>query len=403
MAVSVPKQNDVKVVNNYERSYPIVQINIEGESLRSKGFDDKLERLEILRTNNSLSKVVIEINDQHGLYSSSSTFDHGNKVSIFLGYETTTLVPVGQFVIHKHKFVSTGDQDLIKLVAYDKASKLMGDEKSNIFRGKKDSEIAETIAEKVNLEPIITDTEERLDKVTMSNETYASFLKRRSQLYGFQFFVDNNKLYFKKPEIKESSIVVSFSETSVQGERVAGGIEQISMQTDTLEKGQIANYSDININDKQKFSVEGELQTDSVQKKLERNSNRDIIEFDELKGNDAKNHLFNVHFKKAKGPMKKMVDAVTESRSWLVQGEFKSQGLYDVRPGQTLSILSMNRYSGRYYVSQLRHLFDNEGLRSNVKIARSHFLTPNKDYEPSNKNNSKQVEPSLTDTVNASG
>lgn len=402
---TVPTNNSVRIVNPENREYPIAQIIIDGENLRSKGYNDVVQEVDLIRTNMGLSKVKIKLKDELHQYGMSNIFGVDKEIRVYLGYEDESILPVGDFIIKKHGYESHLSGTNINLVAFDKATRLMDDDKSNVYKGKKDSELAIEIAKEANLDPIVQDTEERLETITMSNETYAQFLQRRAKLYGYQFFVDKGKLFFIPPVTQDTDIVMSFGDNSFEGDTVKGGINQVSVNTDILEKGQTAKYEGIDLNKKEKFSVEGEIGDNRPQKELQDTSDFGVVTFDELKGKEAKNIISDVQQEKIKGPMKKAVDALTENRSWLVSGEIKSQGLYDVRPGSTIRVLGLNRFSGKYYVRELRHNFDEGGFQSIIKIARSHYLQSNKDFEPgeSSKRQGKEVDTPVTERVSANG
>ncbi|MCJ7623750.1 MAG: VgrG-related protein, partial [Anaerolineaceae bacterium] len=90
---------------------------------------------------------------------------------------------------------------------YDKTHRLYRENRSKAFLNVKDSDIASEIAEKVGLQTEIETTSTPYDHVFQNNQTDLSFLMQRAWRIGYECFVSDDKLYFRKPQPSGSASV----------------------------------------------------------------------------------------------------------------------------------------------------------------------------------------------------
>lgn len=87
----------------------------------------------------------------------------------------------------------------ILIRGYDKAFRLYKRAQSRTFLNVKDSDLAEKIAREWNLDVRVERTHTLYDHVYQRNQSDLEFLLQRAWRIGFECFVKNNTLYFRKP------------------------------------------------------------------------------------------------------------------------------------------------------------------------------------------------------------
>ncbi|NWF69252.1 MAG: VgrG-related protein [Chloroflexi bacterium] len=82
---------------------------------------------------------------------------------------------------------------------YDRSHRLNRGTKSRAYVQVTDSDIVQQIAREANLQAQTDSTSEVYAHVYQHNQTDLAFLQERAQRIGFEVFVDENKLYFRRP------------------------------------------------------------------------------------------------------------------------------------------------------------------------------------------------------------
>jgi phage protein D len=111
-----------------------------------------------------------------------------NKVTLFEG-EITALEP------------SFGEAMATQLLVrgYDKSHRGFREVKSITFLNEKDSDIASKLAGEAGLSPNVDTTSEVYDHIYQNNQSSLSFLLQRAWRIGYECYVEDGKLNFKKP------------------------------------------------------------------------------------------------------------------------------------------------------------------------------------------------------------
>lgn len=113
---------------------------------------------------------------------------NGKSVRLIEG-EITAVEPI---------FHRDGGAELL-LRGYDKAFRLYKRAQSRTFLNVKDSDLAEKIAQEWNLQAEVEHTTTLYDHVYQRNQSDLEFLLQRAWRIGFECFVKENTLYFRKP------------------------------------------------------------------------------------------------------------------------------------------------------------------------------------------------------------
>ena len=95
---------------------------------------------------------------------------------------------------------------------YDVSHRLYREQKTKTYVNVKDSDIAGEIARQVQLTPVIDSTTTVYEHLYQHNQSDLAFLRQRARRIGYECFVSQNKLYFRKPSIEEAQVTVAWGE-----------------------------------------------------------------------------------------------------------------------------------------------------------------------------------------------
>ena len=108
----------------------------------------------------------------------------------------------------------SGSMNDIELVirAYDKSYRLHRETITKTWLNQKDSDIAKAIAGNVGLSPEVEATTEVFEHIYQNALTDMEFLKQRAARIGFEVFVNDEKLYFRKQDPTGSAVDLQWGE-----------------------------------------------------------------------------------------------------------------------------------------------------------------------------------------------
>jgi hypothetical protein len=98
---------------------------------------------------------------------------------------------------------------------YDKSHRLYREAKSIAHLNKKDSDLAEDIARAHGLQAKVDSTTTVYDHIYQNNLSDLSFLMQRAWRIGYECFVSEGKLYFRKPPNEKASLTLTWGEDLV--------------------------------------------------------------------------------------------------------------------------------------------------------------------------------------------
>lgn len=93
---------------------------------------------------------------------------------------------------------------------YDKSHRLFREMVSKSYLNKKDSDLANDIAQQANLSAEVETTQAVYDLIYQHNQSNLAFLMQRAWRIGFECFVADGKLYFRKPPTNESGLTITW-------------------------------------------------------------------------------------------------------------------------------------------------------------------------------------------------
>ena len=143
-------------------------------------------------TNQQLQMDLFGIIDQ-------DFFGVGKEVEILVGREQTPeSVVKGEITATEMEADGNGPPRL-SVRGYDRGHRLHRGRKSRSFQNMTDSDIARKIAGEVSLSAEVDSTSTTYDYLLQYNQTNWEFLQQRAARVGYELFVDDRKLHFRKP------------------------------------------------------------------------------------------------------------------------------------------------------------------------------------------------------------
>jgi phage protein D/phage baseplate assembly protein gpV len=114
--------------------------------------------------------------------------ENGPKVKLLEG-EITSIEPD----------INSSDRGTLTVRGYDRSHRLMRGRKTETFLNVKDSDVASRLAQSAGLQANADDTGTVHKYMIQSNQTNYEFLSERAKRNGFQLYVEDRTLFFKRP------------------------------------------------------------------------------------------------------------------------------------------------------------------------------------------------------------
>jgi phage protein D len=228
---------------------------------------------------------------------------------------------------------------------YDVSHRLHRGRYNRSFQNMTDSDIVKKIASEVGLTiGTIDQSGAPHDYVFQENQTNMQFLRERAARIGFELFIQDGKLYFRKPKADQDISLKWLKDLHSFRVRVTSAEQVRAVEVRAWD------YS-------QKRSIVSTAQTEQV-----------ITETESGKGSDTSTK-FN-----GKPPKPTMIvvdqpvfnpkeaDIMAQALCDEIGGQFiyadaKSEGNPQIRPGRVVNLEDMGQHSGKYYVTETRHFF----------------------------------------------
>ena len=95
---------------------------------------------------------------------------------------------------------------------YDKSHRLYRETKSKAHLNKKDSDLANEIAQEIGLQAKVDPTKTVYDHIYQYNQSDLAFLMQRAWRIGYECFVSGGKLYFRQPPLGEAGVTLTWGD-----------------------------------------------------------------------------------------------------------------------------------------------------------------------------------------------
>jgi len=244
---------------------------------------------------------------------------------------------------------------------YDVSHRLHRGRYNRSFQNMKDSDIVSKIVGEVEISKGTIDSTggpygfgDPVGYVFQENQTNMEFLRERAARNGFELFVQDGKLHFRKPKEDSSLSLEWLKDISKFNVRVSSA-EQVSevevrgwdyqnkqaiVSTKNSQNSQILTKTGQGEGKKISTAFTGSPKTIVVDKPVSSSKEAEAIAqalYNELSGE-------------------------------FVQADASSEGNPDIRPGKVIKLKAIGKYSGSYYVTETRHLFQDRNYTTEFSV-----------------------------------
>jgi phage protein D/phage baseplate assembly protein gpV len=312
-------------------------------------------------------------------------FEIGTPIQIGFGSSTTEAPEFedeqrdtifdGEVTAIETHFTSESQAPIV-IRGYDYSHRLHRGRYNRSFQNMTDSDIVNKIIGEVGIRSgTIDQTREPHEYIFQENQTNMEFLRERAARNGFELFVQNGKLNFRKPA-KNSTLQLKWLED----------VHSFRVRVSSAE--QVSNVEVRGWDYTQKRTI---VETASREKVLTENQyGRGSKTSRNFKGQPPTPTAVVVN-----QPVYSNQEATNiaqaicnELGGEFVHADAHSEGNPEIRPGKVVKLQNLGKYSGEYYITETRHLFQERiyttefsvrGLRGGDLLA---TLAPAKTIEP---------------------
>jgi phage protein D/phage baseplate assembly protein gpV len=246
---------------------------------------------------------------------------------------------------------------------YDKSHRLFRETKRAAYLNKKDSDLASEIAQAGGLQAEIETTNTVYSHIYQHNQSDLVFLTQRAWRIGFECFVDEGKLYFRKPPTGGSGVTLTWGDDLIcfhPRMTLAEQVDEVVVKGWDVER---------------KAAIVGRAEQGSLYPQVEESRN----------GADWAHTFGAGKLVIVDQPVVSQAEADTLAAARLdeISGAFiEAEGVAwrrpDVKAGRMVTLEALgDRFSGTYLVTNAIHVYNNEGLKTTFKVrgSRTGLLT----------------------------
>jgi Rhs element Vgr protein len=144
----------------------------------------------------------------HALFrlTDAATFAIGNPIEIAMGWNRSAQTVFKGEITHVELEATATSAPLLTVRGYARSHRLHRGRYQRSFLNVTDSDLAKKIAGEVGLSAQTDSTPVVHDYVFQNNQTNWEFLKERALRNGYELFVDDRSLYFRKPKVGQNEV-----------------------------------------------------------------------------------------------------------------------------------------------------------------------------------------------------
>ena len=259
---------------------------------------------------------------------------------------------------------------------YDTCHRLHRGQHNRSFQNMTDTDIVKKIAEEAGIRKVEADNSgEPHDYVFQENQTNLQFLRQRASRIGFELFNQDGTLHFRKPKAGKELSLKWLKEVNSFRVRVTSAEQVKEVEARAWDYGE-------------KRAI---VSTASTEQLITKTDNGEGVATSSKFSGKPTNPKRIVVDQPAFKP--KEVDAIAQAVCNEIAGQFvyadaKAEGNPEIRPGRVIKLEDMGNHSGKYYVTETRHIYQERiyitefsvrGLRSGDLLS---TLAPTSPLEP---------------------
>ncbi len=359
--------------SNTDTYAPEFEVEVQGQRLDPTTRGDVLS-VKVDMDIENLDRFELAVNnwDDRTLsfkYSDTTTFDVGNRVTVKLGYANRLVTVMrGKIEALSPKFPESGSPTL-SVSGTSSLCDLRGrkpekDEQKQ-FLGMRDCEIAELVARRNGLNPVVTREGPKHAEVWQRDLDDATFLMERAKRIDFDLYVQTDEqgqesLYFVKPRDRRDS-----STTRVYV--FEWGKSLMSFTPKLNAARQVATVIVRGWDPKRKAAIEGKADASSLPGAAGRGkSGPDVAG---RKGDQVVDAPVTTQEE-----AQRLAEALLRDKAYeFITGDGRVIGIPDLKPGDNVELCGLGtRFSGLYYVKSVSHSIGAEGYTTTFGVRRVH-------------------------------
>ncbi len=250
----------------------------------------------------------------------------------------------GEITALESHFTSDSQAPVI-VRGYDISHRLHRGRYNRSFQNYTDSDVVREIAGQLGIQIGQLDASGEVhDYIFQENQTNMEFLRQRATRIGFELFVQNGQLSFRKPstsgtlQLKWLQDIHSFRVRVTTAEQVSG-VEVRAW-----------DYS-------QKQAIVASKQTGQVLTETDQGSGANVSQKAGFNQDSPKLLVVDQPLFQSK-QAEQLAQALSDGLAGeFVQADARGEGDPRIRPGRVVELKEMGKYSGRYYITETRHLY----------------------------------------------
>jgi len=241
---------------------------------------------------------------------------------------------------------------------YDKSHRLFRETKNRAFVNIKDSDLASQFAGAAGLSAVVDATSIVYDNLIQDNQTDLNFLMQRAWRIGYECFVADGRLYFRKPPTSGASVSLTWGQDLLSFQprmTLAEQVNEVMVQGwDPKNKVQVVGRTDSgSLYAQIRESKDGATWAGSFGRGKSTIVNQPVISQSEAE------NLAKARF--------------TEITGTFVEAEGAAFRRPDIQAGKFVDLIGLgDRFSGKYLVTSATHVFTPEGLKTTFTVRGAH-------------------------------
>ena len=238
---------------------------------------------------------------------------------------------------------------------YDLSHRLHRGRHNRSFQNMTDSDIVQKIAKEAGLDPTCDSTGQPRDYVFQENQTNMEFMRELAARHGFELFVQDDHLHFRKPESGQQLALKWLRDISSFNVRVSS-----AQQVGSVE---VRGWDYENKRSIVETATAEKVVTDTSNKKGSQTANKFNIGSPKMTVVDCP--VFSAD------EAKKMAQSLCDE----LGGEFiyadaktDGNGNPEIRPGRVVKLDGLNQYDGKYYITETRHFYHEKVYNTDFSV-----------------------------------
>ncbi len=341
------------------------KIEIDGTEL-SHDLEQLLERVVVEDHLHSPDMFTLTFRDTNKDVFKKSKVEIGSKVKISslpLGGKTHELLISGEVTGFDAVYGTPGSLAIVR--GYDASHRLHHGRVTQTYRNVKDSDIAQTVASRNNLEVgVIDDSKTTRDHVSQFNLSEWEFLQARAKEIGFEVGVEDGKLNFRKPT-PSSGAPTGGDFNSANPLQLVSGKELLEFNGRVSAAEQVKEVKNRGWDPKTKQPIIGSAPAGASSAALPMTASSMAEKF----GNRTYTTINRPIATQGEAEASASADA-EHIGSAVAEAEGIALGNPKLKAGVAVSVSQVaDHFTGSYTLTQTRHVFDKQGYRTHFTVS----------------------------------